>query len=42
MGHEVRLDEIIKTVIVNRDKDRTLFRTKRKELVLLVEELMTL
>jgi hypothetical protein len=37
-----RLDEIVKTAIVNRDQDRTLFRAKRKELVLLVEELMAL
>jgi len=38
-AHRKRLDEIVKTVITNRKTDRRLFRSKRLELVKLVEEL---
>ena len=34
-----KLDEILKTVIINRDTDRALFRAKRRELLELVESL---
>ena len=34
-----KLDEILKTVILNRDTDRALFRAKRRELLELVESL---
>jgi hypothetical protein len=37
--HQRKLDEIVKTVLTNRAKDRALFRAKRRELVELVEEL---
>lgn len=33
------LDEIVKTVIINRDTNRKLFRQKRRELMQLVEGL---
>ena len=33
------LEEILKTVIVNRDTDRALFRARRRELLELVETL---
>ena len=38
-AHQQALDGIIKTVAVNRDSDRELFRRKRRELVELVEML---
>lgn len=34
-----KLEEILKTVIINRDNDRALFRAKRFELLELVESL---
>ena len=37
--HRRKLDEIVRTVITNRDSDRSLFRAKRKELLTLVEAL---
>jgi len=37
--HRRKLDEIVRTVITNRDSDRSLFRAKRKELLRLVEAL---
>ena len=40
-AYRQRLEEIIKTVITNRDTDRRLFREKRRELVELVEALGT-
>jgi hypothetical protein len=35
--YQGRLDEIIRTVLTNRDRDRALFRAKRRELVELLE-----
>ena len=37
-SHQKQLDEIVKTVLTTRAKDRKLFRAKRRELVEVVEK----